>query len=101
MYTRENFEYYWGSCYGSYSEYSLYSIFTNDLNKQGEFKEMIVMRFIMKTAAMTTMMDGPRTVGFTAVYTSTTVEHSLGIYKVLHMIISSNSNLKDNSNLKV
>jgi hypothetical protein len=32
-------------------------------NKQGKFKEMIVMRFMMKTAAMTTMMAGPRTVG--------------------------------------
>jgi hypothetical protein len=30
---------------------------------QGKFKEMIVMRFMMKTAAMTTMMAGPRTVG--------------------------------------
>jgi hypothetical protein len=28
-------------------------------NKQGEFKEMIVMRFMMTTAAMTTMMAGP------------------------------------------
>jgi hypothetical protein len=43
MYTRENFEYCWGSWFGSHSEYSLYSIFTNALNKQGEFKEMIVM----------------------------------------------------------
>jgi hypothetical protein len=27
-------------------------------NKQGEFKEMIVMKFIVKTAAMKTMMAG-------------------------------------------
>ena len=32
-------------------------------NKQGEFKDMIVMRFMMKTAAMMTTMAGPRTVG--------------------------------------
>jgi hypothetical protein len=38
MYTQENFEYCWGSWFGSYSEYSLYSIFTNALNEQGEFK---------------------------------------------------------------
>ena len=31
MYTRENFEYCWESCCGSYSEYSIYSIFTNPL----------------------------------------------------------------------
>jgi hypothetical protein len=30
MYARENFER-WGSCFGSYSEYSLYSIFINAL----------------------------------------------------------------------
>ena len=41
MYKRENFEC-WGSCFGSYFEHSLYSIFINALNKQGEFKEMIV-----------------------------------------------------------
>jgi hypothetical protein len=29
MYTRENGEYCWGKCFGSYSEYSLFSIFTN------------------------------------------------------------------------
>jgi hypothetical protein len=29
MYTRENFEYCWGSWFGSYSEYSRYCIFTN------------------------------------------------------------------------
>ncbi len=51
MYTRENLER-WGSCFGSYSEYSLYSIFANALKR---------MRFMMKTAAMTTMMAGPRT----------------------------------------
>ena len=32
MYTRENLER-WGSCFGSYSEYSLYSIFTNALKQ--------------------------------------------------------------------
>jgi hypothetical protein len=31
MYTRENFEYCWRSCFGSHSENSLYSIFTNAL----------------------------------------------------------------------
>jgi hypothetical protein len=30
-YTQENVEYCWGSWFGSYSEYSLYSIFTNAL----------------------------------------------------------------------
>jgi hypothetical protein len=52
-----------GKLFGSHSEYSLYSIFTYALNKQGKFKEMIVMRFMMKTAAVTTMMAGLRTVG--------------------------------------
>jgi hypothetical protein len=33
MCTRENFEYCWGSCFRSYSEYSLYSIFTNALKQ--------------------------------------------------------------------
>ena len=33
MYTRENFEYCWGSWFGSYSQYSLYSIFTNALKQ--------------------------------------------------------------------
>jgi hypothetical protein len=33
MYTQENFEYCLGSCFGSYSEYSLYSIFTNALKQ--------------------------------------------------------------------
>ena len=33
MYTQENFEYCWGSWFGSYSEYSLYSIFTNALKQ--------------------------------------------------------------------
>jgi hypothetical protein len=33
MYTRENFEYCWGSWFGSYSEYILYSIFTNALKQ--------------------------------------------------------------------
>jgi hypothetical protein len=33
MYTRENFEYCWGSWFGRYSEYSLYSIFTNALKQ--------------------------------------------------------------------
>jgi hypothetical protein len=32
-YTRENFEYCWRSCFGSHSEYSLYSIFTNALKQ--------------------------------------------------------------------
>jgi hypothetical protein len=32
-------------------------------NKQGKFKEMIVMRFMMKTAPMTMMMARQRTVG--------------------------------------
>jgi hypothetical protein len=31
MYTRENFEYCWRSCFGSHSENSIYSIFTNVL----------------------------------------------------------------------
>jgi hypothetical protein len=61
MYTRENFEYCCGSWFGSYSEYSLYSFFTNALKQARQ--EMIVMRFMMKTAAMTTVMAGPRTVG--------------------------------------
>jgi hypothetical protein len=63
MYTRENFEYCWGNWFGSYSDYSLYSIFTNALKQARRFKEMIVMKFMMKMAAMTTMMAGPRTVG--------------------------------------
>ena len=33
MYTRENFEYCWGNWFGSYSDYSLYSIFTNALKQ--------------------------------------------------------------------
>jgi hypothetical protein len=34
MYTRENFEYCWGSWFGSYSEYNLlYSIFTNAIKQ--------------------------------------------------------------------
>jgi hypothetical protein len=33
MYAGENFEYCWGSWFGSYSEYSLYSIFTNVLKQ--------------------------------------------------------------------
>jgi hypothetical protein len=33
MYTWENFEYCWGSWFGSYSEYSLYPIFTNALKQ--------------------------------------------------------------------
>jgi hypothetical protein len=33
MYRWENFEYCWGSWFGSYSEYSLYSIFTNALKQ--------------------------------------------------------------------
>ena len=33
MYTRENFEYWWGSWFGSHSEYSLYSILTNALKQ--------------------------------------------------------------------
>jgi hypothetical protein len=33
MYTRENFEYWWGSWFGSHSKYSLYSIFTNALKQ--------------------------------------------------------------------
>jgi hypothetical protein len=63
MYTRENFEYCWGNWFGSYSDYSLYSIFTNALKQARQFKEMIVMKFMMKMAAMTTMMAGLRTVG--------------------------------------
>jgi hypothetical protein len=33
MYTGENFEYCWGSWFGSHSEYSLYSIFINALKQ--------------------------------------------------------------------
>jgi hypothetical protein len=61
MYTRENFER-WDSWFGSYSEYGLYSIFTNALKQARRIKEMIVMRLTMKAAAMTTMIAGPRTV---------------------------------------
>ena len=53
MYTRENFEYCWGSCFGSYSEYSLYSIFTNALKQARRIQRDDCMRFMMTTAAMT------------------------------------------------
>ena len=53
MYTQENFEYCWGSCFGSYSEYSLYSIFTNALKQARRIQRDDCMRFMMKTAAMT------------------------------------------------
>jgi hypothetical protein len=62
QYTRENFEYCWGSWFRIYSEYSLYSIFINASKQARRIKEMIVMRFMMKTTAMTTMMSWPRTV---------------------------------------
>ena len=49
MYTRENFEYCWGSCFRSYSEYSLYSIFTNALKQARRIQRD---DFMMKMAAM-------------------------------------------------
>ena len=52
IYTRENLER-WGSCFRSYSEYSLYSIFANALKQARRIQRDDCMRFMMKTAAMT------------------------------------------------
>jgi hypothetical protein len=61
MYTRENFEC-WDSWFGSFLNMAFILFSPMPYNKQGKFKEMIVMRLMMKTNAMTLMMAGPRTV---------------------------------------
>jgi hypothetical protein len=63
MYTRENFEYCWRSCFGSHSKNSLYSICTNGLKLARPIQRDDHDEVYNEDGCNDDMMAGPRTLG--------------------------------------